>query len=535
MNALALSQSRKMMLYVAIGLGAGFLILLVLLIIVWLRGRARHNQLMMKVQEITSIRPMREVQGAPTGMLESSRDSESTDFDIFAPQTPKTKPTPKPKPRTKKDEDSLGGLADTKDLGPEMPVNDLSAMENAFGGMGLDEDAPTVKAAGDSMNFDDIFGGNGSDTPGGQSPESVSLTADETEEDPFSRIGQEPPVREKMAEPTQPAPLATPPEPKTTAPRRPEPPTVQTGPMPGDEMVWAPEETQPAPLPGNGGAISFDDILSVGDNEEKDTPGHQAKTSPEDLLSLFDNVVGPDETGPVSTGPSLDHLKDSPFANMLGGDEPGPGARPAEDVDETEIPLIDLGGGKRPVDSTVRNETTRISEDLPSFSLDDISALDDEPATRESHPLPELEGGAAVEINFHDDTVGQKPAGWEGDYDYAVLTVEDENPPAGGGKYVCFRKPEGGGKAFYACRFPEIHGKCAIEFDLCCQEKNKFLLGFYVDLDEGIINGYIDSTHVAHDLSLVQNPGSLNTFSIRDNINTTGVLMLANLKVYRIQ
>jgi hypothetical protein len=55
---------------------------------------------------------------------------------------------------------------------------------------------------------------------------------------------------------------------------------------------------------------------------------------------------------------------------------------------------------------------------------------------------------------------------------------------------------------------------------------------YVIDLNQGKIDGYIDSTHVVRDLPLAPNPGSLNTLSIRDNINKTGVLLLANIKVY---
>ena len=60
---------------------------------------------------------------------------------------------------------------------------------------------------------------------------------------------------------------------------------------------------------------------------------------------------------------------------------------------------------------------------------------------------------------------------------------------------------------------------------------NKYL----VDLEAGKLNGYIDSTHVVRDLPVQQSPSYLNTLSIRDNINTTGVLLLDNIRVYKIQ
>jgi hypothetical protein len=186
-----------------------------------------------------------------------------------------------------------------------------------------------------------------------------------------------------------------------------------------------------------------------------------------------------------------------------------------------------------------------------------------------------------VELDFEQDAAGQPPQGWEGDYPYARLTVEADTPPKGSQQYICFQKQEGTGKAHYSYKFGAVTGVACIEFDLRCNDKNKFLLGFYiekdgdfqhsihtkilrseaqtsptihmqgqsapyllgswahikyvVDLNEGRVNGYIDSTHVVRDLPLAPNPGMLDTLSIRDNINTTGVLLLDNIKVYEIQ
>jgi hypothetical protein len=119
-----------------------------------------------------------------------------------------------------------------------------------------------------------------------------------------------------------------------------------------------------------------------------------------------------------------------------------------------------------------------------------------------------------------------------------------------------------------------------VEFDLRCNNKNKFLLGFYIEKDEdfqqsvhtkillsetqttptihihgepapyllgswahikyvidlpkGLVNGYIDGTHIAKDLRLPQAPKYLNTLAIRDNINTTGELLVGNIKIEKL-
>ncbi|MBI3736607.1 hypothetical protein HY256_08870 [Candidatus Sumerlaeota bacterium] len=119
-----------------------------------------------------------------------------------------------------------------------------------------------------------------------------------------------------------------------------------------------------------------------------------------------------------------------------------------------------------------------------------------------------------------------------------------------------------------------------MEFDLRCNDKNKFLLGFYIekdedfqqaihtkilrsesqtapsihihgqpapymlgtwahikyviDLNDGKVDGYVDDRHVARAVSLPQVPKYLNTLAIRDNINTTGQLFIDNIQVKKI-
>ena len=183
-----------------------------------------------------------------------------------------------------------------------------------------------------------------------------------------------------------------------------------------------------------------------------------------------------------------------------------------------------------------------------------------------------------VEMNFERASAGQPPSGWDGEYPYASLKVQADSPPEGTLQYLRFEKKEGTGRALFTYRFNEISGVVGIEFDLCCNDKNKLLLGFFVekdgdfqrsihtkilrsegqitpmillqgesapyllgswvhvkyvvDLIAGRVNGYLDSTHLVHDLMLQANPESLNMLAIHDNINSTGVLLLANIRVY---
>ncbi len=152
--------------------------------------------------------------------------------------------------------------------------------------------------------------------------------------------------------------------------------------------------------------------------------------------------------------------------------------------------------------------------------------------------------------------------------------------PQGARNFIAYEKSKGAGKVYYSSNFPNTSGIINVEFDLRCNNKNKFLLGFYIEKDEdfqqsvhtkillsetqttptihihgepapyllgswahlryvidlpkGLVNGYIDGTHIARDLRLPQAPKHLNTLAIRDNINTTGELLIGNIKIEKI-
>jgi hypothetical protein len=142
-----------------------------------------------------------------------------------------------------------------------------------------------------------------------------------------------------------------------------------------------------------------------------------------------------------------------------------------------------------------------------------------------------------------------------------------------------FEKRSGSGSAYFSCRFPEIEGKVGVEFDLRCDDKNKYLLGFYIEKDEDFrqsihtivhrtspqvsptlrvqgeptqyslgtwrhmkyeidlksntVNGFVDGTLVASGVKLATPPSSVNTLSIRDNLATTGILLIDNIRIYK--
>src|SRR5690606_11319056 len=72
---------------------------------------------------------------------------------------------------------------------------------------------------------------------------------------------------------------------------------------------------------------------------------------------------------------------------------------------------------------------------------------------------------------------------WKGDYEHASLVVD---PTSGrdGGPALKFEKRSGAGSASYHCQFPNAAGPGIVEVDVRCDDKNKYLLGVYVEKDE---------------------------------------------------
>lgn len=182
------------------------------------------------------------------------------------------------------------------------------------------------------------------------------------------------------------------------------------------------------------------------------------------------------------------------------------------------------------------------------------------------------------EQTFDDEEPGTQPRGWQGEYDYATLVVDTSSPAPGSKACLKFEKRTGAGSAHYVCRFPKASGLVVVEFDIRCDEKNKYLLGFYVEKDEdfkqsvhtiihrldsrsqptlrvqgepvpyelgswrhvkyelnllaGTTTAYVDGQEVVRDAKLASNYGYVNTLSIRDNLATTGVLYLDNIRIY---
>lgn len=185
--------------------------------------------------------------------------------------------------------------------------------------------------------------------------------------------------------------------------------------------------------------------------------------------------------------------------------------------------------------------------------------------------------GIVFHQTFDDENVGEQPRGWQGDYDYASLTVDSAVQAYDVGNSLKFEKLTGAGSANYVCRFPKAYGSVRIEFDIRCDDKNKYLLGFYIEKDEDFkqsihtiihrmdsrstpslriqgepvayefgtwkrmtydldlmaatVTAYVDGELVIENAKLPTAPAYVNTLSIRDNLATTGILYLDNIKI----
>jgi hypothetical protein len=306
---------------------------------------------------------------------------------------------------------------------------------------------------------------------------------------------------------------------------------------------------------------------------------------------------------PSANAPSLDDLDlDALLKGTFPGSAPAP-ATPAmpsakiEDISPVQLP--NLGELPLPSEEKSINEEMTIREMDASGLSAAMGGLGTAPTVSIPTPFPISEGpgvagpsapasapaaaagsnGFHYEQTFDSEPVGSQPADWKGDYDYASLTVDDQNGADGAGKCLKFEKRSGAGSASYHCRFPNAAGQVTIDFDIRCDDKNKYLLGFYVEKDEdfkqsvhtivhridsrsqpslriqgepvpyelgtwrhvryelnlliGVVNAFVNDQHVVKDAKLPTIPAYVNTLSIRDNLATTGLLYLDNIRITR--
>ncbi|MCC5875655.1 MAG: hypothetical protein JJU11_05490, partial [Candidatus Sumerlaeia bacterium] len=192
-------------------------------------------------------------------------------------------------------------------------------------------------------------------------------------------------------------------------------------------------------------------------------------------------------------------------------------------------------------------------------------------------PVPAANTDIFYTQSFDSEELGAVPNNWKGAaaHDHADLKVVERE---GGGRCMRFEKSSGTGSAYFSCRFPDVSGRFSVEFDICCQDKNKYLLGFYVEKDEDfrqsistvihrdtsrsdkvtlrvqnevadyelgqwrrirfvidlqrhIVDAFLDGEPLTLGIRLTSRPDSLNTLSIRDNLATEGILMIDNIDI----
>jgi len=270
-----------------------------------------------------------------------------------------------------------------------------------------------------------------------------------------------------------------------------------------------------------------------------------------------------------------------------------PAPAPAPEPESDTVSLDDLGftsaaSAPAPPPPAAEQESVSIDFNEPAPAKgameNDLEALlrntvaaDSVAPAAEPEPTPAASGPETVfEQSFANYSEGSTPGEWRGEYDYAMLSVVDVNEPAHG-QCLMFNKMEGIGSATYHLTFPEARGIVTAEFDIRCDQKNKFLLGVYLEKDEdfkqsihtivhqldpsapaslrvqgeavpyemgnwvrvryevnlndGVVNAWLDDNQVVNNQALANVPEYLNTLSIRDNLATTGMLYLDNIRI----
>jgi len=214
-------------------------------------------------------------------------------------------------------------------------------------------------------------------------------------------------------------------------------------------------------------------------------------------------------------------------------------------------------------------------------------AMSEMQTKKEPAPTPKAEptvkekaGEIIFSDGFEDTPVGAQPSKWAGSYDFSKLIVVESPEGSPSKKALLFEKQKGSGSAYYSCNFGNVSGRFALEFDLRCDDKNKYLLGIYIEKDtdfrqsvhtiihktdaspqpnirlhgesvpyefknwchikyevnliEGTVDGYFDGKLVVDRARLAGSPKYMNTLSIRDNLATTGIMYIDNIKIYKL-
>lgn len=316
--------------------------------------------------------------------------------------------------------------------------------------------------------------------------------------------------------------------------------------------------------------VVVEDIESLlKEDEEKEGVSEVSESKPKETVEIPDIV-------------SLDELEFPPGSEKVGEEK----TEEKEEVRVEEPISVEAEKKEAPVapeeEVSEPPEKIKLEEEetvvISSKQMPPKVAAEEEKEEKETKSVPgEL---VLFEQGFDDEPVGKPPKGWNGSYDYASLTVVDETPAPGSKHCLKFEKKTGAGSAYYYRRFEDITGVVQVEFDLRCDNKNKYLLGVYlekdgdfrqsihtiihrteaqtnptlrihgesvpyifntwrkikyvIDLNEGTLDGYVDGKQVSSKVHLASNPKRLNTISIRDNLATTGILKIDNIRIVKL-
>ncbi|MFP4380987.1 MAG: SPOR domain-containing protein [Candidatus Sumerlaeia bacterium] len=335
----------------------------------------------------------------------------------------------------------------------------------------------------------------------------------------------------------------------------------------GDESENLAEETGPA--------ITAAEVLEQEDKNEQD----------EDIVFSFDDGMTDSPISETSEDDVTASEETLPLDDLELDEQVEADSSEKEDSVYDSIPLDDfsfdsdedtLGGSKEtesPFDDSLETTPAEPAPPVPA----PVEPTPAEPTPVEpTHVENATTGAAGLSQSFQAGSAGQMPKGWNGENtDYASLQIVDT--PDGEGQCLMFKKTEGAGPTSFNRKFDALSGKIQIEFDIRCDEKNKHLLGLYVekdgdfrrsvhtvvqsvdpkspahlrvftrptdyrlgkwahvkymvDLDEGMVDGYVNDKLVAEGVRMGTRTDSLNTISIRDNSETTGTLYVNNLEI----
>jgi uncharacterized protein YoxC len=419
--------------------------------------------------------------------------------------------------------------------------------------------------------------------------ESPNREADEEEEvdaDPFAMFG---PPREKSrpaVTPKKPAPSSAAPEPVRTFAMSSEEEHEEessamdvqaAGPKRVTHMAGSAAQPEPEMAPLQLDEFDFENVPTA----RIETPV-EAEFEPFDLAEAQTHQTGP---APAPAAPSrfstleLDDFDTQPVG--AGVREESLEFSREEETTQRIMPAVS-DERTRPFDFEEEQTQKIYGMQSPEGPALDLDLMGSELPAGAAPETPAALSDVFFEQTFDTEALGAMPEGWGGSeprYSFATLTVSNDTPAPGSMRCMRFSKDEGTGSAYYSCRFPDATGQVVIEFDLRCDRKNKFLLGFYIEKDgdfresihtiinqpdaqgaaslrmqgetvpyqigtwrrikyavnlsTGRLSGFVDGQMVIENIRLMNCPRVLNTLSIRDNIPTTGTLLIDNVKVSR--